>query len=127
MSTRSMILVKAAGVDHWFYHHCDGYLSGVGKYLTDCLDLFVKNKNHDIDADEFIKKLMQSDSSFEITFYDYTDIDYLYLVDLNEKTILYWKPDMRNDFHSGKSIMMAEEPKTLYENEKVNQQLIDSD
>ena len=38
MSTRSNIVVKDSDSEHTIYHHCDGYLDGVGKELKEFID-----------------------------------------------------------------------------------------
>ncbi len=91
MSTRSnIILVTPDNMVHQFYHHCDGYLSGVGEELRSKLvyslgmntlikdmslyDLLVGEVAKDHDYEDEYKLEMNDDNHL------HDDIEYLYVI-----------------------------------------------
>lgn len=86
MSTRSNIVVKDSDSEHTIYHHCDGYLDGVGKELKEFID--TQYKPYTRTADEFCKQMEYWDSSYK---YDdsgiHGDVEYIYYVDIFTNTV----------------------------------------
>lgn len=96
MSTRSNILIIEKDSDNKFvatqyYHHCDGYLEGVGEELRLYAVTgvgFSAISNEELDVN--IKKLLSEDSQYEQEDnYDFSekdgihgDIEYLYVLDV---------------------------------------------
>ena len=84
MSTRSHIIVTNGNTTHYVYHHCDGYLEGVGKELKDFTKKFVRSsylKNPEV----FCKELENWDDSYR--FEDrgpHGDEEYIYTVKIYE-------------------------------------------
>ena len=92
MSTRCCIKVVRnvgeAGIGEvMLYHHHDGYPEGVG------IDLKNRSKNwvsyYDFwDMDQIVNSLIKDQNDeYEFTGYDHTDIEYLYTIDCNNRTI----------------------------------------
>lgn len=78
MSTRCQIRIVKNGYPLNYYHHCDGYFSGVGKELQGWLKEAQRDEGVMIDH-------ISQDPSYELTFYQHTDIEYFYLIDFDEK------------------------------------------
>lgn len=107
MSTRSNIFVDFNGERKQFYHHCDGYLDGVGKDLLVCMELSyieaikavsylaVNDPITEKAYEEFLKLLEEgSYEPEEIGLHE--DIEYLYYVKFvsGEKDVVsYTKPN----------------------------------
>lgn len=111
MSTRANIIIKDKYRELYFYRHSDGYPEGTLPTLNKFLDLVITNKIRDnvsqaagwlilIGADEYKKyesfawskedELMVQGwkvGAYEPTSGIHGDIDYLYIVDLDEKEI----------------------------------------
>ena len=91
MSTRSnIILVTPDNKAHQFYHHCDGYLSGVGEELR-CklvyslgMNTLIKDMTlYDLLVGEVAKDSDYEDEyKFEMNDYNriHSDIEYLYVI-----------------------------------------------
>ena len=91
MSTRSnIILVTPGNIAHQFYHHCDGYLSGVGEELR-CklvyslgMNTLIKDMSlYDLLVGEVTKDSDYEDEyKFEMSDYNrlHSDIEYLYVI-----------------------------------------------
>ena len=91
MSTRSnIILVTPDNKAHQFYHHCDGYLSGVGEELR-CklvyslgMNTLIKDMSlYDLLVGEVTKDSDYEDEyKFEMSDYNriHSDIEYLYVI-----------------------------------------------
>lgn len=91
MSTRSnIILVTPGNKAHQFYHHCDGYLSGVGEELR-CklvyslgMNTLIKDMTlYDLLIGEVAKDSDYEDEyKFEMNDYNrlHSDIEYLYVI-----------------------------------------------
>ena len=106
MSTRSnIILVTPDNKAHQFYHHCDGYLSGVGEELR-CklvyslgMNTLVKDASlYDLLVGEMAKDSDYEDEyKFEMNDYSrlHSDIEYLYVIKDNS---LYYVSEW--DLHS---------------------------
>lgn len=86
MSTRANIVVKDSNSEHTVYHHCDGYVAGVGKELKTFIDKDYKPDSRS--ADEFCKQIENWDYSYE---YDdcgvHGDVEYIYYVYINSTSI----------------------------------------
>lgn len=91
MSTRSnIILVTPDNKVHQFYHHCDGYLSGVGEELRNKLvySLGMNTLIKDKSLYDFLVVEITSDDDYEDEFehemddmnYLHGDIEYLYVI-----------------------------------------------
>lgn len=104
MGTRSVIRIQEAwenengkkkAIKHDIYHHYDGYIEGVGFTL---LDMFLNKDTKKLDiradidfvANFLIKDKKNIDNTFEITAYNHVDIEYFYLIDVNNKTVEAW-------------------------------------
>ena len=91
MSTRCNIVLKTGRrffKDIYLYHHHDGYPEGVGADLVNRLkDHFTGATVEDI-ANKLVKDL---DDEYEITTCLHGDIEYLYVIDEEDKS-LYYKP-----------------------------------
>lgn len=90
MSTRCNIIVQDADSKYTLYHHCDGYPEYVGVCLYKAL--YERIQKHKYEAFEIVNMLVKAqlegiDTSYELTFGLHGDIEYLYVVDLNFKTI----------------------------------------
>lgn len=87
MSTRANIVVKDSNSEHTIYHHCDGYIAGVGKELKTFIDKNYKPDSRS--ADEFCKQIEDWDSSYE---YDdcgvHGDVEYIYYVNISTDTVV---------------------------------------
>ena len=84
MSVRSHIIVTDGKTTHYVYHHCDGYLEGVGAELKDFIRRFIKS-NSAKNSKIFCTELENWDASY--IFEDYGphgDEDYLYTVKIYE-------------------------------------------
>lgn len=68
------------------YHHHDGYPEGVGKDLKNRFETTESKYSWDIDTivNDLIK---DNQDEYEYTAYDHSDIEYLYTIDCNKKTI----------------------------------------
>jgi hypothetical protein len=105
MSTRANIVITD-GIDTlWFYRHCDGYPEGTMPTLNKFLDLVKTKKIRDdigqasgwlilIGAEEYNTKkvddLEEGDwkvGAYEPTIGQHGDIEYLYTINLSDKTI----------------------------------------
>ena len=91
MSTRSnIILVTPDNKVHQFYHHCDGYLSGVGEELRNKLvySLGMNTLIKDKPLYDFLVVEITRDNDYEDEFkhemddanYLHGDIEYLYVI-----------------------------------------------
>jgi len=90
MSTRSNIIIKAKGCKAILYHHYDGYIEGVGQDLVNKLDKYFNSDNYCYWSD-VVNMLVKDkkDDGYEITRGIHGDIDYLYTIDTDEKTIKF--------------------------------------
>lgn len=92
MSTRANIVLLELGNKIWLYHHCDGYPSYLGDLLGKYLNRVVKQTGRfatDI-ANELIKcdsVLGTDDDGFELTNDRHGDIEYLYSINLETRTL----------------------------------------
>ena len=92
MSTRSVVIVKQGNKDCSIYHHWDGYPEGVG------YDLLERSKDwgsayiNDWDATNVINNLLKDkDECYEFKFYIHPDIEYLYVIDCDNKKVKCFK------------------------------------
>lgn len=115
MSTRTTVRIIKNGMVVNYYHHGDGYFSGVGKELQDWLKESKENsyhitkkgkktKNYDMDVvfDKFLCKI-NADVSYQPTFYRHCDIEFFYLLDFDKKIFKAYKtcganPDSNKPF-----------------------------
>jgi len=87
MSTRCQIRIVRNGYPLNYYHHCDGYFSGVGKELQDWMKECVeqnKGKVNDCLDECYIVSRMTDDNGYEPTFSLHSDIEYFYLLDFDK-------------------------------------------
>lgn len=95
MSTRCNILIKHTGYnDIILYHHHDGYPQGVG-YDLHCRLKKIEGRWYETDiANNLVK---DTEDEYEITSCIHGDIDYLYTIDCNTKTLkcnkMNWQAD----------------------------------
>lgn len=86
MSTRCNVIVRdlATESETVLYHHCDGYLSGVGfdllDYVRRMIDLNIDRRCQDIAC-----WLIEQNDGYEMTDGIHGDIEYLYIVEMNSK------------------------------------------
>lgn len=86
MSTRANIVLQEKGSALWLYHHCDGYPSYLGWKLMQIMEKHKKDYSDIFDiANEMFKD--KEDDGFEITKGQHGDIEYLYLIDIQDKKI----------------------------------------
>lgn len=83
MSTRCHLIVKDNKNDErYVYHHCDGYLEGVGKEIKE----FTNSVYTPIEftSDEFCKQIENWDDSYEYEDSGiHGDEEYIYTIDIN--------------------------------------------
>lgn len=93
MSTRANIVLQEKGYTLWLYHHSDGYPSYLGRKLMQIMEKHKKDDGFDIFdiANEMFKD--KEDDGFEITKGQHGDIEYLYLIDIQDKEIACLRPD----------------------------------
>lgn len=99
MSTRCNVVIKDNDATKYVYHHCDGYLSGVGSELKEFLRDQYKPFN--FTAEELRVQLNKWDQSYEIDDSGiHGDIEYLYTIEIcKDHSILItaeeldWKTD----------------------------------
>lgn len=93
MSTRANIVLQEKGHTLWLYHHSDGYPSYLGWKLMQIMEKHKKDDGFDIFdiANEMFKD--KEDDGFEITKGQHGDIEYLYLIDIQDKEIACLRPD----------------------------------
>ena len=88
MSTRCNIIVKAKGNKITLYHHWDGYIEGVGQDLVNKLEP-IFNSNNKCYWSDVVNMLVKNkeDEGYERTSRIHGDIEYLYTIDTDKKTI----------------------------------------
>lgn len=92
MSTRANIVLQEKGHTLWLYHHSDGYPSYLGWKLMQIMEKHKKDGDDIFDiANEMFKD--KEDVGFEITKGQHGDIEYLYLIDIQDKEITCLRPD----------------------------------
>ena len=102
MSTRCNVIVKDKFDKFFLYHHCDGYPEGVGNDLVNRFkSLFEKDEK--VWWMDLVNPLVKDPNhNYELTDCVHLDVEYLYTIDCDEKTIYYqtvttnWNKD---DFH----------------------------
>lgn len=94
MSTRANILILETGNKVWLYHHWDGYPAYLGAVMGEFLRDRIAGHYWDASgvANVLIKGHLDGDESvqddgFELTDNRHGDIEYLYIIDMNEKTM----------------------------------------
>lgn len=88
MSTRSHIIVTDGQNTHYVYHHCDGYLDGVGTELKDFTNKFAKSEYYK-NSDIFCRELESWDSSYEYEDCGpHGDEEYLYTVKISKDSTI---------------------------------------
>jgi len=90
MSTRCNIIVKAKGKKITLYHHWDGYPEGVGQDLVNKLQKVFDNDYFCLWT-HIVNKLVKDreDEGYEITTGLHGDIEYLYTIDTDKKTLKF--------------------------------------
>lgn len=98
MSTRGNIKVISKDVTFWLYHHHDAYPEGVG------MDLLKKFRNSFLRGDfvyaqDIVNRLIKDpkDDEYEITTGMHGDIEYLYEIDCDNKTIKCFEINFKVD------------------------------
>ena len=88
MSTRCNIIIKKFTNEVVLYHHYDGYPRGVGIDLVRMFEDDFK-KSSKIYIDDVVNKLIKNedDKGYEWTTGLHGDIEYLYTIDCDAKTI----------------------------------------
>lgn len=90
MSTRCQVRIVQNGYPFNLYHHFDGYFSGVGRelqlLLRSCLDPMKPDQKltDRVDGDMLAKTLINKDEYIP-TFFNHADIEYFYLIDLDNE------------------------------------------
>ena len=87
MSTRANIILEEMGNHLWLYHHFDGYPSNLGEYLMKFME--TKHKKDYADIYDIANELFKDkdDAGFELTQRRHGDIEYLYVINIENKTI----------------------------------------
>ena len=90
MGTRCNIIVKAKGKKITLYHHWDGYPEGVGQDLVNKLQKVFDN-DYFCHWTHIVNKLVKDreDEGYEITTGLHGDIEYLYTIDTDKKTLKF--------------------------------------
>lgn len=123
MSTRSnIVFVKKDYQNAQLYHHSDGYPDGVGAWLTEhYFSLSEKEQDELTTPEKCAKELNAWDDSFEIEDCAlHGDIEYLYVINLDEESITCYSVDIWDDttsdeeIISGKSNVSPENVKQVY-------------
>lgn len=92
MSTRCNIIVKENETTYQYYHHCDGYPSGVGAELNKVFAQEFRNRKGDevILANDVMTKLATENADYEFEdcyYHPHGDIEYLYEIVQNADSI----------------------------------------
>lgn len=85
MSTRCNIIINKDKERIWLYHHCDGYPEYMGCVLRDYINKLDKLNPYAIFDDLIFDKAI--DDGFEATIGLHFDIEYLYLIDTDKRTV----------------------------------------
>ena len=99
MSTRANILLLETGNKLWLYHHFDGYPHYLGNRLMKIMEQHKEHKwlnIYDL-ANEMIKDT--EDNGFEITENRHGDIEYLYIINVEEQKITCVETDFGNVYN----------------------------
>lgn len=117
MSTRCQIKFVNGKKSVMLYHHCDGYIEGVG------FDL-VKRVKKNIYADEMLCKMIR-ECHYEVTVGNHLDIEYFYIVDFKKETVKgqavnNWEKPMKalKEFDCN-SLYNPDEDVNLYEDNQI--------
>ena len=78
MSTRANVIVKKGDRELIFYRHCDGYPSGLGEDLEKSI----------VSDPTFTLFNIIEDCDLELTDSIHGDIEYLYILDLDDMSLL---------------------------------------
>lgn len=91
MSTRCNIIVKDRYDRFWLYHHHDGYPEGVGEDLKKRMTkVFNEWSGNRLYSEDIVNMLVKDgDDEYEITTSEHGDIEYLYTIDLEKRTLSY--------------------------------------
>lgn len=93
MSTRSVLIIHTPRLgtekDILIYHHWDGYPEGVGATLKGVIKKYQENKYVPyIDCTVLANALIKDpDECWELTVFNHTDIEYLYLINCDNKQL----------------------------------------
>lgn len=89
MSTRCNIIVKNKTEQAILYHHHDGYPEGVGVALLTKVTPLLKDNRYYNDVEDIVNALIKDkdDDEYEYTAALHGDIEYLYEIDTDAKTI----------------------------------------
>lgn len=116
MSTRAHVIIKKKGEeDVYAYHHCDGYPDGVGEDLK----RFIIDEGTAAKPKLTAKLLNEWDDSFEIDDGIHGDEEYIYVIDLDEKTVKgygIWGDDYEDAVENG-DIEACKEFEFVFDNE----------
>jgi hypothetical protein len=98
MSTRANILLVEMGNHLWMYHHWDGYSSWLGKKLMEKMEKHQKDYADIFDiANELIKD--KDDDAYEITPRRHGDIEYLYVINITDRSIECIKTSFSTEYN----------------------------
>ena len=89
MSTRCNIIVKSKSEEVILYHHHDGYPEGVGVELLMKVYPKLHDNHYYNDVEDIVNMLIKDkdDDEFEYTTALHGDIEYIYEIDVDQKTI----------------------------------------
>lgn len=89
MSTRCNIIVKSKSEEVILYHHHDGYPEGVGVALLNKVTPLLKDNRYYNDVEDIVNALIKDkdDDEYEYTSALHGDIEYIYEIDVDQKTI----------------------------------------
>lgn len=85
MSTRCNIIINKDKECMWLYHHCDGYPEYIGCVLRDYINKLDKLNPYAIFDDLIFNNAI--DDGFEASVGLHSDIEYLYLIDTDKRTV----------------------------------------
>lgn len=103
MSTRCNIIVKSKSEEVILYHHHDGYPEGVGVELLMKVYPKLHDNHYYNDVEDIVNMLIKDkdDDEFEYTSALHGDIEYVYEIDVDQKTIKCfewnWNSDEKGD------------------------------
>ena len=109
MSTRCNLLIRHQGIQVCLYHHHDGYPEGVGAELCEIFfDRFTKKDSAPFYLDGVVNSLIKNYQGYEWSSALHGDIEYLYTVDLERRTIICEEVNNWEELKIGKKINMIE-------------------
>lgn len=99
MSTRANIKIVEGEKVTWLYHHHDGYPTYLGAFLMWRLYNKLNNQNCYLNTYDIVNGLIKDkvDDEFEYTSEMHGDIEYLYVIDVDKRTLKCFEMDFVAD------------------------------